>query len=172
MHILLRSITHASLIAATLVGLAACSPSGGAGGSQASAADTTQDATAIRAGETQWNLDWKNRTLEPIVEHYSHDAILATPGVATANGADAIRAAVTDALADPKFALTFAADKVVVASSGDLAYTSGKYSETATDPKTHTVVHQSGTYVTVYHKAANGAWKAVADIATAGPAAP
>jgi ketosteroid isomerase-like protein len=77
-----------------------------------------------------------------------------------------------DMLADPKFALSFAPDKVVVAASGDLAYTSGTYSQTATDPKTHAVAHETGTYVTVYHKASEGSWKAVADINTPGPASP
>lgn len=164
-------IVGAALVAAILTGASACSPKDG----QASAAadgDTAKDAAAIRAGEVQWALDWKNRVLEPLVGHYAHDAEVMAPGIKPAVGSDAIRAALTDILADPKASLSFTTDKVAVAASGDLAYTSGKYSETATNPKTHAVETETGSYVTVYRKAADGAWKAVADINTPGPAAP
>jgi uncharacterized protein (TIGR02246 family) len=173
MPTLLRTCAKVSVIVAALAGLAACSQGGGGGSAPAAgSADTSQDAAAIRAGETQWAQDWKNHAVEPVVERYSHDADLMPPGMAPAHGADAIRAALTEVLADPKFSLTFAPEKVVVANSGDLAYTTGKYSQTATDPKTKAVVHETGTYVTVYHKAANGDWKAVADINTPGPTTP
>jgi uncharacterized protein (TIGR02246 family) len=164
------TIVRISLIAAAVAGLAACSPGGG--GPSPAAADTSKDADAIRAGEVQWNQDYKTHALEALVGHYAHDAVVMVPGQPTANGSDAIRAALTDIQNDPKFTLTFAPDKVVVAASGDIAYTTGKYSQTATDPKTHKVVHETGGYVTVYHKATDGAWKAVADINTPGPAAP
>jgi uncharacterized protein (TIGR02246 family) len=157
-------------LAAALAGLAACSQGGG--GQQASSApDASKDADAIKAGEVQWNQDWKARALEPLVGHYAHDAVVMAPGIAPARGSDDIRAALTQILTDPNFTLTFAPDKVNVAGSGDLAYSEGKYSQTATDPKTHKVTHETGTYVTVYHKADDGAWKAVEDINTPGPAA-
>jgi uncharacterized protein (TIGR02246 family) len=165
-----NTAARVALVAAAFAGLAACSQTGA--GPAPAAGDTAKDADAIRAGEVQWNQDWKTRSLEALVGRYSHDSVAMAPGLAPANGSDAIRAALTDILADPKFSLTFAPDKVVVAASGDLAYTTGKYAETATNPKTHAVERQTGTYVTVYHKATDGAWKAVADINTPGPAAP
>ena len=66
-------------------------------------------------------------------------------------------------LADPNFAVTFAATKVDAAGSGDLAYTQGTYSMTASDPKTKAPVTEKGKYLTVYRKQADGSWKAVED---------
>ena len=72
--------------------------------------------------------------------------------------------------------LNFQATKVDVASSGDLAYTRGAYTMTATDPATKKPMNDHGSYVTTYRKQADGSWKAVMDIATSEvpvmPAAP
>ena len=62
--------------------------------------------------------------------------------------------------------LTFQASKVDVAKSGELGYTQGSYKMTVTDPVTHKVVNDHGSYVTAYRKQAEGSWKAVSDIAT------
>ncbi len=169
MNRLSTSRTRGFLVAfaVALTGLAACSQSA----TQApAAADTAADSAAIKANEIQWNQDYKARVVEPIALHYAHDGVLMIPGQAPAAGQDAIRAALADAMTDPKFTLSFTTDKVAVAASGDLAYTMGKYAATETNPKTHAVDHQSGGYVTVYRKATNGDWKAVADISTPGPA--
>ena len=58
-----------------------------------------------------------------------------------------------------------------VSKAGDLAYTQGVYTLIVTDRKTKKPVTEKGTYVTVYKKQADGSWKAVADMATAGPPA-
>lgn len=160
--------------AAALLGLAACSQQGGSASTSSAAsggADNSTDVAAITAQQTQWNQDYKTRALEPLVGHYAHDAVVMGPGMAPAHGSDDIRAAMTQILADPNFQLSFTTDKVKVAGSGDIAYTEGKYTESATDPKTHKVTHETGSYVTVFHKADDGAWKAVEDINTPGPSA-
>ena len=69
-------------------------------------------------------------------------------------------------LKDPALTLRFKADPVDVAKSGDVGYTAGSYTMTATDPSTHKVIHDRGTYVTTYRKQADGSWKAEANIAT------
>lgn len=73
-----------------------------------------------------------------------------------------------DDLGDSGFTLTFANEKTDVASSGDVAYTSGTYNVSYTSPQTKKVEKGSGTYVTVFRKQADGSWKEVADIATPG----
>lgn len=159
--------------AAAVLSLAACSQQGGpssSAGAATAGGDNSTDVAAITAQQTQWNQDIKAKAVEPWVGHYAHDAVVMGPGVAPARGSDDIRAAVTQILADPNFQLSFTTDKVKVAGSGDMAYTEGKYTQAATDPKTHKVVHETGTYVTVFHKTDDGAWKAVEDINTPGPA--
>ena len=55
-----------------------------------------------------------------------------------------------------------------------MGYTQGAYVLTVTDPSTHKVINDHGSYVTTYRKQTDGSWKAVADIATSDvpPAAP
>jgi len=59
--------------------------------------------------------------------------------------------------------------KVDVASSGDMAYARGKFTEKYTDKKTGKVMSDSGPYLTVYKKQDDGSWKAVEDFAAADP---
>ena len=73
-------------------------------------------------------------------------------------------------LADPNISLTFTANSVDVAKSGDLAFTQGVYTMVTTDPKTKKAVTEKGTYLTAYKKQTDGSWKAVQDINT--PEAP
>lgn len=47
-----------------------------------------------------------------------------------------------------------------------MGYTQGSYEMAVTDPATHKVIHDHGSYVTAYRKQADGSWKAEADIAT------
>jgi len=67
-------------------------------------------------------------------------------------------------MADPNLKLDFASDRVEVADSGDLAATRGSYTLTVTDPVTKKPVNDKGSYVTVFRKQKDGAWKAVFDI--------
>ena len=96
------------------------------------------------------------------------------PGMASTSGKDAIRTSLKQMTSDPALSLKFHATKIDVSKSGDLAYTQGTYTLTSTDPQTHQIVNDHGSYVTTYRKQPDGTWKAVADIATsdAPPPAP
>ena len=65
--------------------------------------------------------------------------------------------------------MQFSSDKIDAASSGDMAYARGKFTEKYTDKKTGKVMTASGSYITVYKKQDDGSWKAVADFASADP---
>ena len=132
--------------------------------------DTAKIIDAIKTDEVHWNADWKSGDPAMIAAHYAPDAVVMFPGAPAAVGSAAIEASVKQAMGDPGFTLTFASDKVDVAASGDLAAAHGTYKQTATDPKTKAVVSETGSYVTVYKPRADGAWKAVWDINTPGPA--
>lgn len=131
------------------------------------------DVKAIQDNETQWNSDWAAKDADKLTAHYSDDAVLMAPGMDAMKGKDAIKGGLGGMLSDKALSLKFQASKVDVAKSGDLAYTQGEYQMTMTDPKTHKPVTDHGTYVTTYRRQGDGAWKAVADIATSGaPPAP
>lgn len=137
--------------------------------SPAPTADTHDaDVKAISALEAQWNSDWAAKDVDKIAANYEDDAVLMTPGDNPMHGKDSIRNGLKQMAADPALSLSFQASMIEVAKSGDLGYTQGSYKMAMTDPGTHKVVNGSGTYVTTYHKQADGSWKAVADIATPG----
>jgi uncharacterized protein (TIGR02246 family) len=124
---------------------------------------------AIRAGEVQWNLDWKSGDAGKVTAHYAPEALVMDPGAEPVKGVEAIRASVQHAMDDPGFTVSFNSDKVDVASGGDMAVSRGTFKLTATDPSTKTVQSSAGTFVTVYKSQSDGSWKAVWDIATLGP---
>lgn len=131
------------------------------------------DEKTIRDGEVAWNADWAAKDVEKIVAHYADDATLMVPGAPAMKGKDAIRTGLKPVAADANTALTFTATSVEVSKGSDIAYTQGTYSMTTTDGKTKKPVTEKGTYVTVYKKQADGAWKAIQDINTPeAPAAP
>ena len=165
------STVRITAVAAALLALAACSKAD-APAASAAAVDTSGDVAAINAADTQMNQYLKVHGLEGAVSYSAHDGVLMTPGAKPVVGSDALREAFTDMMNDPKFELSFTADKVIVSKSGDLAYSIGKFSQSETNPKTHAAEHATGSYVTVYKKTTGGEWKVVADIATPGPAAP
>jgi uncharacterized protein (TIGR02246 family) len=139
---------------------------------EAAKPDISGTVTALKAQEMEWNADYKAKDVAKIVAHYAPDAVLMAPGEHTAGTPEAIKTAITAMTADPALDLRFEAEKVAVAPSGDMAYTRGHFTMTATDPATKTVGTQTGSYVTIYAKQPDGSWKAVEDIATPGAQAP
>ena len=163
-----RSFTLVAI--STLAFVAACSQV--ATTASAPPVDPAAIASSIRAGEVQWNADWAARDAVKIASHYSSEAVLMVPGIPVINGRDAVQAALTAGpLTDHNFSLTFHAEDVEVAASGDIAFSRGVYEEHDTNTRTHHVDVSTGSYVTVYRKQADGAWLAVADINTPEPAA-
>ncbi|HXJ41947.1 MAG TPA: SgcJ/EcaC family oxidoreductase [Bryobacteraceae bacterium] len=96
--------------------------------------------------------------------NYAADAVLMTPGMAPMKGTDGIKAGMAGILADPALKLDFSSDRVEVAESGDMAASRGSYAMTMTDPSTKKAMSDKGSYVTVFRKQKDGAWKAVLDI--------
>jgi uncharacterized protein (TIGR02246 family) len=124
------------------------------------------DVKAITDDEVQWNKDWAAKDADKIVSHYADDAVLMAPGAEAAKGKDAIKSGISGMVADKGLSLTFKGNRVDVAKSGDIAVLQGDYQMAFTDPATHKVMNDHGTYVTTYRKQADGSWKAVNDIAT------
>ena len=134
----------------------------------------TADIQALKDNEVRWNQEYAAKDTEKILAHYADNAILMGPGMPSADGTSAIRKLITDMVADPNLSLKFQSSRVEVSKSGDIGYTQGTYQMTMTDPASKQVIHDHGSYVTTYSKQADGAWKAVADIASSEvpPAAP
>jgi ketosteroid isomerase-like protein len=144
--------------------LAGCSPS---------AAPDTHDADvqAIKDTEAACVKDVATKDIEKWLACYSDDGAVLLPNAPAISGKDNLRAALKPMVADPNFALTFSSTKVDVAKSGDLAYSQGTYSMTATDPRTKQPTTEHGKYITVFKKE-GGSWKAVEDMISSDMPAP
>lgn len=156
--------------AALVVSVSACQKyENKAAGNTAASADTTGIADAIKADEKKWSDEFqaKPRSLDALVAHYADDAYFVAPGIKPASGISDIRKAYAEGLKDPNFNISFAADKVDVAAAGDYAISQGRFTETYTDPATKQAKSDSGSFLTVYKKQADGSWKAVQDWAVA-----
>jgi ketosteroid isomerase-like protein len=133
------------------------------GKKEGAASDPAAVQNALKSDEQKWNDDFKSKNLEGLLGHYADDAFF-TAGGPAADGSTAIRKTYADALTDNYFSVTFASDKTDA--SGDLAYTRGHFTAKHQDPKTHEIVTETGSYLTVYKKQADGSWKAIEDFAT------
>ena len=127
---------------------------------------------AIKDTEAAWVKDMAAKDVEKWAAYYSDDGTVLLPNAPAISGKDNIRAALKGILADPNFALTFSATKADVARSGDIGYTQGTYSMTATDAHTKQPVTDRGKYLTVFKKEADGKWKAVEDMISSDMPAP
>jgi uncharacterized protein (TIGR02246 family) len=148
-----------------LLALDAC---GTAAHEEPAAADTRAIADQLRAGEADWNRHYADKDAAKLAGMYASDAALANPGAPLVTGKDAIGKAVTAFVADPRLKVSFASDRIQVARSGDLAYTRGHFTMESTDPATRKGRTDSGSYLTVWQKQADGSWKAVEDFVTPG----
>lgn len=92
---------------------------------------------------------------------FGETGIMVSNGVSY-SGQDGIRAQVLPLFADSLFSITWEPNFAEVAESGDLGYTIGTYEMTASadgEPATF-----RGSYLTVWRRNADGAWKVEADI--------
>lgn len=164
----MRTVTGIAIAASALVLLSGCHRYERHGhGHHADAAAIEKQ---IKAVETQWNADYNAHNVDAIAGHYAADAALANPGAALATDAASRHAGIAAFVADPSLKLSFASDRVLVAKSGDIASSRGHYTMETMDPATKKPKTETGSYLTVWQKQANGSWKAVEDAVIPGPA--
>jgi len=124
------------------------------------------DEKAIRDTEAAWVKAFATKQPEKAAAFYADDAASMLPDTPLMTGRKAIIAGMGPELGDKNFSLVFAPSKVEIAKSSDIAYSQGTFKYTTTDPKTGKRVGQTGNYVEVYKKQADGTWKVEEDIAT------
>lgn len=126
----------------------------------------------ILAKEEAWNRAYAQRDGEALASFFADDAAMASPGEQLVRGKDSIRESTAAFAKDPNLNVTFRANRVQVADSGDLAYTRGQYMITSTNADTKQPESSRGYYLTVWQKQSDGEWKAVEDFITPGPPLP
>jgi uncharacterized protein (TIGR02246 family) len=133
--------------------------------------DTSADAAAIRTAVAEWSAAARAENAEAFASFYADDAVLMLEGAPDVSGKTAIRETIEGMMQDPNFALGFTTTNIVVAGSGDLAYETGRYVITSSDAN-NAPANQSGGYVVVWRKQADGTWKVVIDAPISDPSAP
>ena len=119
------------------------------------------DESTIRNLDAQWSKTAGTHDLDGIVSYYSDDAVLLPPNAPAITGKQSIRAAWIN-LAAPSVSLSWQSSKVEVARSGDLAYTTGTYTDVVKDPQGK-LITDKGKIMEVWKKQPDGGWKVVAD---------
>jgi ketosteroid isomerase-like protein len=120
------------------------------------------DAQTIKDLDAQWAKTAASHDVDGTVAYYSDDASVMPPNAPAVSDKQAIRAGWA-AMMGPGTDVTWQASKVVVASSGDMAYAAGSYTATMKDAQGNPV-NDHGKYMEVWKKQADGKWKAVEDI--------
>jgi uncharacterized protein (TIGR02246 family) len=143
-----------------------------AGCSQQDAPDPAADEAAIRAAITEWAAAARAEDADAFVSFYADDAVLMLEGLSDVSGKRAIREAIGGMMQDPNYALGFTTASVVVAGSGDVAYETGRYALTMSDPSNgNAPATQTGAYVVVWRKQPDNSWKVVVDAPISDPSA-
>jgi uncharacterized protein (TIGR02246 family) len=128
------------------------------------------DEAAIRASIREWSAAAQAKDAAKFVSFYAENAVVMMAGTPDISGIAAIREGIGGMMQDPNFTLSFEAENVVVARSGDLAYETGAYSMSMTGPDNKPVPEQ-GHYVVVWRRQADGAWKVAVDAPLSDPPA-
>ena len=126
------------------------------------------DEATIHAAVKEWSAAAQAKDVDKFTSVYAEEAVVMMEDSPDVSGPAAIREAITGMMQDPNFALSFEASKVVVARSGDLAYETGTYTMTMSDARKKPAT-DTGHYVVVWEKQANGAWKVVIDAPVSDP---
>jgi uncharacterized protein (TIGR02246 family) len=118
---------------------------------------------AVLTAERGWAASARQRDLERSVSFMADDAVMFPPAGAPIVGKAAIRKYMASGFATPGFSVTWDPQSVVVADSGDFAYTQSRsvYTVPGPDGATQTV-HAKG--VAIWRKSADGKWRCVVDI--------
>ena len=153
---------------ACLAATAAASMSLAAGTAAARDADTAE---AVRAADRALaKVACIDKNLDAFVASWEPSGSMMMANAPVATGTQAVRAAFAPFFALPGFHCEWEPTRVEVARSGDLAYSTGAYTNGYTDPQGRAVVH-SGSYVTVWRKDAGGQWRVAFDATASGPPA-
>ena len=141
----------------------------------APAVDTAKEEAAINAMLDAFNAAAKAKDADKLVAMDAADIRGYGGGGPDVTSKDEDLKATKAILGDPNYAFAIKAEHTEVAKSGDLAWQSGTWDGTFSDPKTKQAVKSSGHYVAAYRKDDQGAWKlaavSTADAAGAAPAA-
>jgi ketosteroid isomerase-like protein len=132
----------------------------------APAVDLAKEAAAINAADAAINAAMKAKDAVKATAYDADDIVNYAPGYPPVLGKAADLAGDKAGFTDPAFTFSFTVDHTEVAKSGDLAYQSGAFSQTDTNPTTRKVESSTGNWVAAWRKGTDGTWLLAAVAAT------
>lgn len=127
------------------------------------AADPSAEAELhLRGLDALWSKTAGTKDLDKTVAFYADDAVVLAPNTPIASSKDAIRKVWKDLFDAPGASVSWKASKVEVAKSADLAYVTGTY-EAGMKDASGKPINDTGKYVAVFKKQADGKWKCIVD---------
>ena len=121
---------------------------------------------AIRKASVDWGLAAQAKDLDRSISYYTANAILFPPKAPAVQGAENLRKVWQQLLATPGLQMSFTTTSVEVSRSGDLGWEYGTFQNSATDKKGK-ITKETGKYVILWQKQADGSWKVAVDTASA-----
>ena len=129
-------------------------------GSFGQAGDKASD--ALLAADAAWMKVYAAKDLEKSVAFFDNEGSMLPSNAPIAVGKDALTKFIGSAFTTPDYTLSWHANKVAVARSGELGYTSGTYDFSIKDASGKTISDR-GKYLTLWKKEADGSWKVLFD---------
>ena len=126
-------------------------------------ADLEAEKTAVLAADAEWASTVTAKNAEGAASFLADDAVFMPPHESVIVGKDAIAQWMAVGLADPAFSISWQTTEVVVAASGDFAYSTGMNQIQMTMPD-GSMMTDTGKGLTVWKKQADGNWKVAVDI--------
>lgn len=117
---------------------------------------------ALLAADAAWMKVYAAKDLEKSVAFFDNEGSMLPSNAPSATGKDALTKLIGSAFATPDYTLSWHANRVGVARSGELGYTSGTYDFSMKDASGKTI-SDKGKYLTVWKKEADGTWKVLVD---------
>ena len=111
------------------------------------------DEASIRAADAAWAEAVGAKSVDRTLAFYDPEAVTAGSAMFPAQGLEPLRANWEKLFANPGFALTWTAQKVVVVESGTTAYSTGTWK----------LGDAQGPYIAVWRKQPDGTWKVLVD---------
>jgi ketosteroid isomerase-like protein len=125
------------------------------------AVDRSEEEKALRALDIAWSEAANRKDVDAVVSYMADDGETLPPHEPAARGQAAIKASWANLLGLPALSIRWEPQRVQVAESGELGFTSGIYMLTYNDANGQLVADR-GKYLEVWKKV-DGKWKCVSD---------
>lgn len=123
---------------------------------------SAEAALAVRAADSAWAAAFSRKDLDGYLSFVESTASIQQPNSPTVTGTAAIRAMVEGFFSLPNLSGTWQPTTVTASRSGELAYTTGTYQLSYTDPSGKPATER-GKYLEVWRRQADGSWKMTAE---------